>query len=160
MDYTSLCIDFPVKNCNNYSNSLWSHVAKSKGSLKRIKWPKPRYGPPPFSIICFLISKDLICILFHADDIDRENSDIPSDAQLFNCHDVGETDKLVVYNESLTQVQMLKYVTVRDSLGDEQNQCFSPIRLKESMMGLRPRQGNLRQDFFRLFKSHPRLCRG
>ena len=32
-------------------------------------------------------------------------------------------------------------------------------RLKESMMGLRPRQGNLRQ-VFRLFKSHTRLCRG
>ena len=33
------------------------------------------------------------------------------------------------------------------------------FRLKESMMGLRPRQGNLRQ-VFRLFKSHPRLCLG
>ena len=31
-------------------------------------------------------------------------------------------------------------------------------RINESMMGLRPRQGNLRQ-VFRLFKSHPRLCR-
>ena len=31
------------------------------------------------------------------------------------------------------------------------------MRLKESMMGLRLRQGNLRQ-VFRLFKSHPRLC--
>ena len=33
------------------------------------------------------------------------------------------------------------------------------FRLKESMMGLRPRQGNLRH-VLRLFKSHPRLCRG
>ena len=32
-------------------------------------------------------------------------------------------------------------------------------RLIESMIGLRPRQGNLRQ-VFRLFTSRPRLCRG
>ena len=32
------------------------------------------------------------------------------------------------------------------------------MRLIESMMVLRPRQGNLRQ-VFRLFKSHARLCR-
>ena len=34
--YTSLCIDYPVKRCEN-SNSLWRHVAKSIGSMKRLK---------------------------------------------------------------------------------------------------------------------------
>ena len=33
------------------------------------------------------------------------------------------------------------------------------LRLKESMMGLRPQHGNLRQ-VFRLFKCHQRLFRG
>ena len=33
------------------------------------------------------------------------------------------------------------------------------VIVKESMMGLRLRQGNLRQ-VVRFFKSHPRLCRG
>ena len=28
-----------------YSIFLWLHFAKSKGSLKRLKQPKPRYGP-------------------------------------------------------------------------------------------------------------------
>ena len=30
---TSLCIDFPEESCKN---SLWLHVAKSKGSLTRL----------------------------------------------------------------------------------------------------------------------------
>ena len=44
LDYTSYCIDYPVENCK-----IIVHVAKSIGSLKRLKKPKPRYGPSPFS---------------------------------------------------------------------------------------------------------------
>ena len=47
----------------NYSTSLWPHVAKSIGSLKRLKQPKPRYGRSPFSLICSLFLKDLSFIL-------------------------------------------------------------------------------------------------
>ena len=32
LDNTSLCIDYVI-----YCNSLWLHVAKSKGSLKRLE---------------------------------------------------------------------------------------------------------------------------
>ena len=45
----------------NYSNSLWFHVAKSIGS--RVggggRKTKPRYGPSPFSLIRSLLLKDL-----------------------------------------------------------------------------------------------------
>ena len=29
LDYTSLCIDYPVKRLQNHSNSIWFRVAKS-----------------------------------------------------------------------------------------------------------------------------------
>ena len=48
----------------NYSNYLWLHVAKSIGSLKRLKEPRPRYGPSTFSLIYSLLLKDLSFILF------------------------------------------------------------------------------------------------
>ena len=38
LDYTSRSVNYPVERCKiNYSNSLWLHVAKSMGSLKRLK---------------------------------------------------------------------------------------------------------------------------
>ena len=48
----------------NYSNYLWLHVAKSIGSLKRLKEPRPRYGPSPVSLIYSHVLKDLSFILF------------------------------------------------------------------------------------------------
>ena len=42
-----------------YNNYLWLRVAKSMGSLKRLKQGKPRYGPSPFSLIGSLLLKDL-----------------------------------------------------------------------------------------------------
>ena len=51
----------------------------------------------------------------------------------------------------------------KNKCADLECQVYTLLRIlkgiKESMMGLRPSQGNLRQ-VFRLFKSHPRLCRG
>ena len=41
-----------------FHDSLWLHVAKSKGSLTRLKVSKPQYGPSPFSL-CSLLLKDL-----------------------------------------------------------------------------------------------------
>ena len=32
--------------------------AKSRGSMRRLEQPKPRYGPSPFSRICLLLLKD------------------------------------------------------------------------------------------------------
>ena len=66
----TIAVDWDVKHCFkqtnkqtnksnahmflNYSNSLRLHVAESIGSLRRLKKPKPRYGPSPFSLICSL----------------------------------------------------------------------------------------------------------
>ena len=37
LDNTSHCIDYPVESCKiSVNNSLWLHVAKSKGSLSRL----------------------------------------------------------------------------------------------------------------------------
>ena len=41
------------------SNFLWLHIAKSKGSLKKLEWSKKRYGPSSFSLICSLFLKDV-----------------------------------------------------------------------------------------------------
>ena len=52
-----------LKDAKICSNSLWFHAAKSIGSLKRLKQPKPRYGPCPFSLICSLLLKYLFYFL-------------------------------------------------------------------------------------------------
>ena len=57
-----LRIDFPVESCK--ITVIWFHFAKSRGSLKRLKLQKPRYGPFLFSLICLLLLKDLSFILF------------------------------------------------------------------------------------------------
>ena len=43
----------------NFSYSLWLHVIKFTGSLKRLKSPKPRHGSSPFSYISSLLLKDM-----------------------------------------------------------------------------------------------------
>ena len=58
LEKTSPYIDYPVERCK-LSYSLWPYVAKFKGSLMRLEWPKPRYGPSLFSLICSLLLKDL-----------------------------------------------------------------------------------------------------
>ena len=48
----------------NNSNSLWHDVAKSIGSLKRLKKLKPRYGPTPSPQYVHYYSKISVLFLF------------------------------------------------------------------------------------------------
>ena len=63
----------------NYSISLWLHFAKSKGSLKRHRYPKPRNGPSLFSLIYSLLLKEP----FHFYFISRRHSPNSSSICLF-----------------------------------------------------------------------------
>ena len=50
-------LDLQIGNVSTFTVIFFGYVAKSIGSLKRLKDPNPRYGPSPFSLICSLQDK-------------------------------------------------------------------------------------------------------